>query len=149
MKRMLRYSALILLMFSAMQLSAQEYDNINNRYGPPTYTGGTVASSSENFALYHQALVNARRTAPATAVISTVYPNPALTYTRIELGGYTTEPVTVSLINLNGVVLRSYEYPVGSRVFDLDVSFLPDGIYALQVQERGKEAQSIQLAKSQ
>ena len=149
MKRNILYIASAILLLTAGRLNAQGYDNINNRYGPPNYTGGTVASPSESFALYHQARVNARAFVPVTAAIVTVYPNPALTYTRIVLSENTTEQVTVSIINMNGVIVRGYQYPVGSRVFDLDVSSLPDGLYALQVQERGKEAQSIQLAKSQ
>jgi hypothetical protein len=48
---------------------------------------------------------------------------------------------------MNGVLVRSYEYSAGTSRFDIDVSSLPDGIYALQIQERGKEAQSVQLSK--
>jgi hypothetical protein len=62
------------------------------------------------------------------------------------LDGATTEPVTVSVINMNGVLVRSYEYAAGSGAFAIDVSSLPDGIYALQVQEYRKEAQSVQLS---
>jgi hypothetical protein len=49
---------------------------------------------------------------------------------------------------MNGVVVRSYEYNAGSGRFDIDISSLPDGVYAVQVQERGKTAQSIQLSKT-
>lgn len=128
---------------------AQETDNINNRYGPPTYTGGTVATPSESYAIYQQQTANLRRVSQSgTVPIMEVYPNPTATYTRIFLTDNTTEPVTVSVINMNGVIVRSYEYSAGSGRFDIDVSSLPDGVYALQVQERGKTAQSVQLSKT-
>ena len=140
------------LAFAAMlggSAYAQETDNFNNRYGPPNFTGGTVQSPSENYALYRQqsANLNAATQAYTTAIYS-VYPNPAYTYTRILLADNTTQPVTVSVVNMNGVLVRSYEYSAGSGRFDIDISSLPDGLYALQVQERGKQAQSIQLAKT-
>ena len=147
MKRYLLYTAaLALLSFSA---SAQETDNINNRYGPPNFTGGSVPSPSETYAVYQQQRANLSRTTQRnTAPILEVFPNPTATYTRIVLAESTTEPVTVSVINLNGVLVRSYQYSAGSGRFDIDVSSLPDGLYALQVQERGKEAHSVQLSKT-
>lgn len=124
-----------------------EHRNINNQFGPPNYTGGTVASPSETFATYTREAAMARRAAMQTVAISRVFPNPAATYTRIFLNGSTTEAVTVSIINYNGVMIQSFNYPAGAGRFDIDVSSLPDGLYALQVQEAGKEPQSIQLSK--
>ena len=148
MKTTIQYLLLITGLLAGQITYAQETDNINNRCGPPTYTGGTVPSASESYALYRQQLANQRSiTQPFTMAILTVYPNPANTNTRIILEDNTTQPVTVSVINMNGVLISSYEYGAGSNRFDIDVSSLPDGIYALQVQERGKTPQSIQLSK--
>jgi hypothetical protein len=147
MKRILQLIGCAAGLMIATQVGAQETDNINNRYGPPNYTGGTVASPSENYSLYQHATVNRAKIYRQSVGILEVYPNPAATYTRIVLDNYTTEPTTLSIINMNGVLVRSYEYGAGSGRFDIDVSSLPDGIYALQVQERGKEAQTIQLSK--
>jgi hypothetical protein len=148
MKRLIQYFACAAMLTMSLAASAQETDNINNRYGPPTYTGGTVATPSETFAVYQQQTANYRSVYQRnTAAIVTVYPNPSATYTRIVLAENTTQPVTVSVITLNGVLVRSYEYSAGSGRFDIDISSLPEGIYALQVQERGKTAQSIQLSK--
>jgi hypothetical protein len=147
MKRLVQWIGCAAVLFSASFVHAQEGTNINNRYGPPNYTGGTVVSPSESYALYYQATVksgSAQRRSPA---ILEVYPNPAASNTRIILDGIATEPVTVSVVNMNGVLVRSYEYIAGSSRFDIDVSSLPDGLYALQIQERGKEAQSVQLSK--
>jgi hypothetical protein len=137
------------LLSCSLTAVAQETDNINNRYGPPTYTGGTVMSPSETYSLYRQQRANVQTIVqPVTVAIADVYPNPAATYTRIILEQNTTQPVTVSVINMNGVLVRSYEYSSGSGRFNIDVSSLPDGIYSLQVQERGKKAQSVQLSKT-
>jgi hypothetical protein len=149
MKRMLQWIGCALVMGLATAANAQdEHRNINNQFGPPNYTGGTVASPNETYASYTREMVMARKTALQTVQINQVYPNPAATYTRIFLNGNTTEPVTVSIINYNGVMVQSFSYPAGSGRFDIDVSSLPDGLYALQVQEQGKEPQSIQLSKS-
>ena len=135
------------LMMTTSASAQQEHRNINNQYGPPNYTGGTVASPSETFALYNQTVANRSKIYRRSPAILEMYPNPAATYTRVVLDAYTTEPVTLSIVNMNGVLVRSYEYSAGASRFDIDVSSLPDGIYALQIQERGKEAQSVQLSK--
>lgn len=149
MKRLIQLIGCAVVMAMATNASAQEeHRNINNQYGPPNYTGGTVASPNETFANYTRDYADARRSTPNTIAISQVYPNPAATYTRILMNGATTEPVTVSIINYNGVMVQSFRYPAGSGRFDIDISSLPDGLYALQVQENGKEPQSIQLSKT-
>ena len=146
MRKMIQWVGCAALLFSAVGANAQE--NINNRYGPPNYTGGTVASPNENFAIYHQQRSSAARLIErTTAGILEVYPNPAASYTRVILDANTTEPTTVSVINMNGVLVQSLEYAAGASRFDIDVSSLPEGLYALQIQERGKEPQSIQLSK--
>lgn len=143
---MIQWIGCTALLLTAMSAGAQ--DNINNRYGPPNYTGGTVASPNENYALYRQATINNKSIQSSGTPILEVYPNPTATYTRVILNGTTSGPTTVSVVNMNGVLVRSYEYGAGAGRFDIDVSSLPDGLYALQVQERGKEAQSVQLSKN-
>lgn len=146
MKRMLQLIGCSALMLMAASTVAQE--NTNNRNGPPNFTGGTTPSTSENYALYNQGTVNLGSQQRVSTPILEVYPNPTATYTRVILDGVTSAVTTVSVVNMNGVLVRSYEYGAGSGRFDIDVSSLPDGIYALQVQERGKEAQSVQLLKN-
>ncbi len=149
MKRLIQWIGCALILGAAPAAYAQqEHRNVNNEFGPPNYTGGVVASPSETFATYTQEAANARRAVIQTTPILQVYPNPAHTYTRIFLNGSTTEPVSVSIINHNGVMVQGFNYPAGSGRFDIDISSLPDGLYALQVQEKGKEPQSIQLSKT-
>jgi len=136
-------------LLAAYRTSAQEFDNVSNKYGPPNYTGGTVMTPAENYALYNQANVDARAKQINTAAISNVYPNPSFNFTQVFLDEVTTEPVTVSIVNLNGVLVQSIEYPAGASKFYVDVSGIPVGHYALQVQERGKLPQAIQLQKAE
>jgi len=146
MKRMIQWIGCAALLLATQSVGAQE--NINNRFGPPNYTGGTVASPNENFALYQQQRSSASRVVERSTVgILEVYPNPAISYTRVILTAPTTERSTVSVVNMNGVLVSSLEYPAGAARFDIDVSALPDGLYAVQVQEQGKVPQSIQLSK--
>ncbi len=149
MKRLIQWIGCVAIMGLAPAAYAQqEHRNVNNQFGPPNYTGGTVASPSETFATYTRDAAVSRKAVMQTVAIGQVYPNPAATYTRVFLNGATTEPVSVSIINYNGVMVQSFNYPAGSGRFDIDISSLPDGLYALQVQERGKEPQSIQLSKA-
>jgi hypothetical protein len=136
-------------MAAAQSGLAQQTNNINNRYGPPTFTGGTVQTPSESFALYHQQTANLLRTTrPASTPIASVYPNPSPDMTTVVLTNNTLEPVTITLINMNGVLMRTYRYGAGYGSFSIDVSSLPNGMYALQVQERGRQPQSIQFLKA-
>ena len=120
-----------------------EYGNVNNQYGPPTYTGGTVHSPSESFAI---AVQNSQASTPET-IIDNIFPNPAMSTSNITLAEVAVSTVTVYIINLNGTIVRTYTYNGGHRQFNLDVSGLQDGLYSIEVQEQGKSMQSIKLLK--
>ena len=117
-----------------------------NAYGPPRYTGGTIQSPNETFALYHHNLQSSVREYSSPA-IQTVYPNPATVVTKIVLDRVPVTTTTISVFNTNGVLVKSNRFDPGTVSFDLDVSNLPQGIYSIQIQEEGKEAQSVQLSK--
>lgn len=142
MRNWIQIAGFVALALVSKSVGAQE---IVNAYGPPTYTGGTVASPNETFALYQ----HSRAAYPQimSAGIQLVYPNPATSNTRIVLESTPVVPTTLSIYNTNGVLQGTYKLSPGAARFDLDVSFLPAGIYSLQVQEQGKEAQSVQLSK--
>lgn len=142
MRKWIQIAGFVALALVSKAVRAQE---IVNAYGPPTYTGGTVASPNETFALYNQARATNRQIIPAG--ILSVYPNPATANTRIQLDSAPAAQTTLAVYNTNGVLVGRYLFNPGSSRFDLDVSFLPTGIYSLQVQEKGKEAQSVQLSK--
>ena len=142
------YISTALMLGLSLSAKAQETDNISNRYGPPYYTGGTVQSPSEAFADYHANTVSVGRAElRESAFISTVTPNPARTNAAINLESGTTEPVSIYVVNMNGTILKSYTYAAGSNSYGIDVGNLPAGLYSIQLQERGKSLQSIELVK--
>jgi hypothetical protein len=65
-----------------------------------------------------------------------VYPNPVSNNTNIALPVTLQVPVFVQIIDLNGNLARSYEYPAGSNLLKVDMSTLPIGLYSVRV--RGK-----------
>jgi hypothetical protein len=117
-----------------------------NAYGPPRYTGGTVESPSETIALWQHNLQNSVKENSSPEIFQ-VYPNPATSTTRVVLESVPVSKTRIAIFNTNGVLVGSYQFAPGSARFDIDVSFLPTGIYSLQIQEEGKEAQSVQLSK--
>lgn len=132
------------LLAGAFNAAAQENQNISNRYGPPTYTGGDVPSPNQRFAAYQRVY----RTVQPT-LINTVYPNPATSSANVVLGAYAESPVDVYIINMNGDIMQSYTFNGGGNQLGFDVSSLPNGLYSVQVQERGKSMQSIKLLKQE
>lgn len=126
-----------------LHVNAQQPTNIINAYGPPTFTGGTVQSPSETFALYREAQVAEY---PVTEIVS-VYPDPARTASSVLLAEQAINSVTLYVVNLNGTVVRTYTYDGGQQQLNFDVSDLQDGVYNIQVQEQGKSMQSVKLLK--
>jgi hypothetical protein len=68
-----------------------------------------------------------------TATSLPVYPNPVSSSTRIALPQPSVSTVYVRIIDLNGVVQRSYQYPAGISVLDVDMSRLRMGLYSVRV----------------
>lgn len=120
-----------------------EYGNVINSYGPPTFTGGTSPSPSETFALSQRN--TDKFNIPTT--IETIYPNPAMSASSVVLSEVAVNPVIIYIVNMNGTIVRTYTYNGGYDHFNFDVSSLQDGLYHIQVQERGKSMQSIKLLK--
>jgi len=134
---------LIFILSSLGFSAAAQQTNIINQYGPPTFTGGTVQSPSESFAIYQEAQ-NANY--PSTDLIS-VYPDPARNSSSVLLAQQALKPVTLYIVNLNGTLMRTYTYDGGTSQLSFDVSDLQDGVYNIQVQEQGKSMQSVKLLK--
>lgn len=138
-------AALVIALLTGGVAKAQETDNIINRYGPPYYTGGTVNSPSESFAMSQRY----ERQAQLRTEIESVYPNPTRTYAAIVLANVSREPVSIYVVNMNGVIVQSYMYSAGNRSYGFDMGNVPAGVYSIQVQERGKSMQSIELLKQE
>lgn len=134
--------ALAAFSLNAAAQQYNEYGNINNQYGAPTFTGGTVSSPSESFAIYTQ-----RNQPEQATLIEEVYPNPTPTASSVVLTTVAVNPVTLFIVNMNGTIMKTYNYDGGSSRLTFDMSGLQDGLYSIQVQERGKSMQSIRLLK--
>lgn len=143
MKKWIQSIGIVALALISYTVQAQM---ATNEYGAPKFTGGTVASPNESFAIYHHNLQSSVKEVYSPG-IREVYPNPATISTRIVLESVPARPTTLSVFNTSGVLVGSYQFTPGTSWFDLDVSYLPQGIYSLQIQEDGKEAQSVQLSK--
>lgn len=145
------YIGAALLTLACLSARAQETDNISNRYGPPYYSGGSVQSPSETFAAYHASAAVASNggVLRESAFIGSITPNPARTSAALMLETGTTEPVTIYVVNMNGNIVKSYTYGAGNSSYGIDVGNLPAGLYSIQLQERGKSLQSIELVKQE
>ena len=134
----------MIVALSGFSASAQfnEYGNVNNQYGPPNFTGGTVNSPSESFAIYAQNTKQEELT-----VIEEVSPNPSFGTSCVLLNTVAVNPVTIYIVDLNGNIQKTYTYDGGSSRLTFDISDLKDGLYSVQVQERGKSMQSVKLLK--
>jgi len=78
-----------------------------------------------------------------------VYPNPAVTSTRIVLTQPAVNNVYVDLVDLNGRIIRSYEYGSGSYQLDLDLGNVPTGLYSARITTSGADVQSVKIVKTQ
>lgn len=143
LSKILITATLLLGAFSAQsQETLLEGQNTINKNGAPTFTGGTTNSPSEYYADY----TRNNRVQEVTA-IDNVYPNPATSSAGVVLSKIAIDPVSLYVVNLNGTVMESYNYDGGSQRLNFDMSALPNGLYSIHVQERGKTMQSIKLLK--
>ena len=62
-----------------------------------------------------------------------VYPNPVFSSTRIVLDQVPGSSVFIDVIDMNGVVERTFQYAPGSYQLDVDMSNLPAGLYSVCV----------------
>lgn len=76
-----------------------------------------------------------------------VYPNPVVNRTRIELPQASTSSVYVDIIDLNGRVVRSYQFGTGTYQIDLDMSRMPNGLYSARIMQNGIVTNNVKLIK--
>jgi trimeric autotransporter adhesin len=77
-----------------------------------------------------------------------LYPNPAVTNARIVLPEASYHDVFLEVIDLNGNVISSYQYPAGTYQLDFDVNTLPVGLYSLRVIQLGVSYHNLKLVKN-
>ncbi len=77
-----------------------------------------------------------------------IYPNPFKNHLFLEILDDTQEAVRVDIISTNGVVLKSFD--VGQETFreEIDLSFLPKGLYILVVNISGEPPKTLRVVKT-
>jgi len=76
-----------------------------------------------------------------------VYPNPVASNTKIVLNELSTGIITVYVIDMNGNIDRTYQYPQGLKILDVDMSTLPQGLYSVRVSAKGIDDHNLKVMK--
>lgn len=75
------------------------------------------------------------------------YPNPVINSTRIVLNEIPQNTVSVEVVDMNGNLVRNYNYAAGTTQLDVDMSRLSTGMYNARVISNGLTTQSIKIVK--
>lgn len=78
-----------------------------------------------------------------------MYPNPAQTYTIIDLPYVPQKQVRADVINMNGQTVLTRNYQPGNRELRIDISSIPAGLYNIVLNEQGQPVLSQRLQKSE
>jgi hypothetical protein len=78
-----------------------------------------------------------------------MYPNPARSYTIIELPDVPQKTVRTNVINMNGQVVMTRTYQPGNRQLQMDVSSIPVGLYNIEIREQDQPVLTQKLQKSE
>lgn len=77
-----------------------------------------------------------------------IYPNPVTSNARILLPAAATSNVFVDVIDMNGRVMRSFEFGKGTFQLDMDMSALPIGLYSVRVAQAGMPLENLKVVKN-
>jgi hypothetical protein len=123
-------------------LNAPVISRSNNVDGTNTFLGGAGYSQlvvSDNYG-----------TGPSPTENNTmfVYPNPVINSTRIVLGYEAPQDVIVAIIDLDGHILRMYQFPAGTQQMDIDMEFVRrQGVYSISVFQKNMPVLSTRVVK--
>jgi hypothetical protein len=78
-----------------------------------------------------------------------MYPNPARSYTIIELPDVPQKTVHANVINMNGQVVMTRTYQPGNRQLQMDISTIPAGLYNIEIREQDQPLLTQKLQKSE
>jgi hypothetical protein len=82
---------------------------------------------------------------PGNGII--MYPNPARDNVHILLPVITDRKVAVNVLDFNGQIKLSWLFESGGNELNIDISTLPDGLYAVHVIQPGIDIQKVKLLK--
>lgn len=91
--------------------------------------------------------LSARLAPGAGGATAYLYPNPAVSLVRLVLSNAPRSAVSLEVVDLNGRLMNSRLYAPGTPEFDLDVSTLPIGLYAVRVLQDGALTDEIKLVR--
>lgn len=77
-----------------------------------------------------------------------VYPNPAQGLANVLTDQTTTTKMNILIVDLNGNVVKTFDYAPGANSFGIDVSTLKKGVYAVHIQEGTAPARELKLTVS-
>jgi hypothetical protein len=77
-----------------------------------------------------------------------LYPNPVTSNARIILPAAAANNVFVDIIDMNGRIMRSYEFGKGTFQLDMDMSILPVGLYSVRVAQAGMPLDNLKVVKN-
>lgn len=100
--------------------------------------------------------VTLRRSNPSTTAVANVtnnfndllvYPNPVVANTHIVLNQISRSNVVVTIVNMNGMVERTYQYAPGTQNLDVDMSRLAAGMYSIRVSGADVPSHNLKVVK--
>ncbi len=115
----------------------------------PSRVGNVGFGTPVKDAVIHSAAMSTTGIATYTAGSNqlTVYPNPVVSNTKIILDQASAGNVNVNIIDMNGQVVRTYQYAQGSYSLDVDMSKLPAGLYSVRVSGKGMADHNLKVVK--
>lgn len=124
-------------------LNAPVISRSNNMDGTNTFPGG---------AGYSQLVVSGNYgtgPSPTGNNIIFVYPNPVVNSTHIVLGYEAQQDVLAAIIDLDGHILRMYQFPAGTQQMDIDMGFIQrQGVYSISVFQKNSPVLSTRVVKN-
>lgn len=116
----------------------------------------TLSSSSSLYTQgFHQPVLEVQKLSTGRELASLknkllVYPNPATSVINIQLDKPAESPLLVSVLDMNGKVLATNNFPVSSTLLRINVSRLAQGAYLLRITDtRGTIQDDYKIIKVQ
>lgn len=138
----------LLLMTSAYAQKAIIYDGngnavntVNNVIAPVLINADTTGALTQPMAVYTDNVYN--------YVYDMAYPNPTTGITRVTLPIVSAAEVYADVVNMNGSVMRSYQFAPGSYQLDVDLSNLAAGLYSVRVFGKDVALRNFKIVKQQ
>lgn len=117
--------------------TGQNYTALQNGYYHVVYTDTNGCQSSSDSVQ----IVNVNTTSLETNHQLSVFPNPSDGMYHLTLEGETAGEICITVLNTLGEVIYKHIYPTwaNGQAISLNLSFVPNGVYYLKVETKGRE----------